>query len=355
MAIASSETGPAANYHGTALSQSRQTRLYVEPEPLRWQEMEALRYYYQAIRPTIKIETGASPVHPQVHHKLYNALSFICIVAAQNITQLRKTHLNFTQPGQDTALMGLWATYHNYAARYIRQINMWIHQEDTRAFGGIMYLAGLDMQLNLLCWQAHMNGYLALVQHLGGVQAVLIATEVRTPAANMHSVTIDLFDTLRDLDLNSWIDQKKWGNFTAGRNLAELYQVATGLYGILSLPQAAVAAAAAAAGHGAESSFVAYHKMRTTYSLKLTALLKKIQPVLREPSVLVWALAVAGVGATSQDTRDQHWIAQQLFVCWLTGDDSFGPISCRNKLRAFWQSGKTAWDDCFDEPIAIVT
>lgn len=127
---------------------------------------------YQALRPQLNVDVGTL-VDPQVDHPLYNALSFICLMAAHNITTVRKTQLNFRLPGEDPALAGLWATYHRHAAQYLRQINQWIQENDTRAFSGIMYLVNMDVDLSLSLWRAHLDGYFALVEHLGGVQAVL--------------------------------------------------------------------------------------------------------------------------------------------------------------------------------------
>ncbi|KAJ3491023.1 hypothetical protein NLG97_g5669 [Lecanicillium saksenae] len=421
MADVSSKTGAIEDCHAIDSRHSRQTRLHVEAEPLRWQEMEALRYYYQAVRPAL-VAYKENVIDPQIHHARYNPQTLICLMASYNIAQVRKVHLNFTKPGEDPALAGLWAAYHRHTARYIRQINLWIQQNDPRAFAGIAYLVIMDVELNLSFWQGHINGYLALVQHLGGAEAVLslayspivsfsviliksvfhgttsppnkhirgidliqddtiralydaygngemycpretfltichinrlrVNVATTTPT-NTDAVARDLFDTLERVDTDSWIREKKWEKRPEVRCLAQIFQVAAGLYGIVALPQAAVASWAVSAGHGDGTRLSAYNDVRTLYRLKLIKLLRKICLTLKELRQINWPLVVAGVATTADDAGDRDWIAQRLYDTWQQECTQFPSIICRNKLRDFWKSGKSAWDDCFDEPVPV--
>lgn len=174
----------------------------------------------------------------------------------------------------------------------------------------------------------------------------------KTPT-NIDPIARDLFDTLDKFDLNSWVREKKWENVPSSRYVAEIFQVATLLYGILALPQAVVASWAVSAGHGDGTRLGAYHGVRRLYELELIQLLRKTQPMLQHLSPLTWALAVAGVATPATDARNRDWIAQQLFDIWLQDSTDFASIACRNKLRVFWQSGKSAWDECFDEPTPV--
>ncbi|KAJ2956182.1 hypothetical protein NQ176_g11339 [Zarea fungicola] len=93
----------------------------------------------------------------------------------------------------------------------------------------------------------------------------------------------------------------------------------------------------------------------------------------KRPSGLTWPLAVLGVSLTSAsdgddtgmdvdmdmeadtNSADREFVAKTLYDISLHRDAYYGPVLCRSKLRAFWASGKTGWEDCYDEPCSVLS
>lgn len=181
---------------------------------------------------------------------------------------------------------------------------------------------------------------------------VQIASKASTKPADIGPTVGDLLDRLCSFQVDSWMRDRELEDPDASRILAHIYQVAAGLYGIVTLPPSAVASWARQAGYQKTPGLDIYHSVRKLYALDLMAQLRHARSALLDAEGLVWPLVVLGVAAAyDTSAKDKDWIAQQLFEIWLLPNNHFAPITCRRKLQAFWSSGNTAWDDCFDEPV----
>jgi hypothetical protein len=69
---------------------------------------------------------------------------------------------------------------------------------------------------------------------------------------------------------------------------------------------------------------------------------------------LFWPLVVAGARAARGSAFERAFITEQLGEA-VKDIGSSMPVLARATLVRFWESGKTGWDECFDQPYIFVT
>jgi hypothetical protein len=88
---------------------------------------------------------------------------------------------------------------------------------------------------------------------------------------------------------------------------------------------------------------------------------KNLQELLTEASsfqhikrFMIWPLILLGVGAVHSTADMRTFVTAQLTeMSYDIG--TYGPLTANGVLETFWASGKTRWDDCFDQPYAFTT
>lgn len=176
----------------------------------------------------------------------------------------------------------------------------------------------------------------------------LVACGSNSKATVQHRMR-KLFQQINDFTSEAWAEANSHhlGGLTA--EIGHILQVATRLYGLLVFPQTA------SSGTITNTSTLpvqgVYDKLRIAQRANILERIRKIWPDLLNPDQLCWALIVTGVALADGDAEDRDFIAQCLLDTWyneLSGGTSF---LIREKLYAFWKSGKTGWEDCFNEPV----
>lgn len=93
------------------------------------------------------------------------------------VSKASKSRNRLLAPGQDPAFSGLWAKFHEYMAESLDIINRCIEKggvvQTQEALLGIFYLLVNDMYMKNAGWQAHLKGYLAYAEHVGGIDVLL--------------------------------------------------------------------------------------------------------------------------------------------------------------------------------------
>lgn len=89
---------------------------------------------------------------------------------------------------------------------------------------------------------------------------------------------------------------------------------------------------------------------------EILALVREILPLIpKRPTSLAWPLAVVGVTLTGDDdAAAREFVTQTLRQISTHRDAYYGPTLALNKLRKFWASGKTDWEDCYDEACSVM-
>ncbi|KAJ6786772.1 hypothetical protein PWT90_10924 [Aphanocladium album] len=214
-------------------------------------------------------------------------------------------------------------------------------------------------------------------------QALNRITHVRTLVAGCTDIesvkqliplTQEAFSKIQHFDPNNWVEPYSTEHefFPI---IARAFQYALALYGILSLPgplaavftyppeavteilEAATPPCAADDDNHylIESISQNYHDTRTRYREHLFELFQRAVP--QAPSVegLMWHAAVLGVAYSNHEEEEQRIILDYVdSLRFVYGADG-GAIHLYDKLQEFWASGKKEWDQCFYEPINILT
>lgn len=163
------------------------------------------------------------------------------------------------------------------------------------------------------------------------------STAVILPAAKAILNRINAFSP------KSWTETYTLPNVPEVPLLANIFKLAVGLYLLVTLP--------AAVRH---SLFGSTDSARVTYRNKLLGLIKTAWRLKGCVSGLIWPLAVVGFALSDGAEADQALVCSYLMKFTEDPSGSRGAVVTRERLMAFWASGKTAWDDCWTEPFLIL-
>ncbi|KAJ3490519.1 hypothetical protein NLG97_g5765 [Lecanicillium saksenae] len=393
-----------------------------EAEPPDWDYIESFRYFYSVIQPHRDSELDAD--HDQHLPSARTSVRPIFIIStlAHRISNASKAYGRMQHAGENPALTGAWENYFRFVLEVIGIVNECIN--DKGPYGGyrgtfsrIVDLVALEIELQGAAWGAHTEGFLAFLEHYGGVQEVLrlprpplyqfqfvfvhgLAANTTSPAhkqisgftkladddirvivgnamfidmpcptdlflemvhitrlrvlvdsgtiltAHIKTIASKIFDRIDDFEPESWTESYKLSTAPVITNIARAYKAAVMMYGILTLPASAYVSWSAARG-----VLRPYRQLLVTQRSDLLAHARKTWSVLSSQSALCWPLIVAGVALANGPLEDQEFVSTCLRTIWLHPNAYCGPIVCLDKLHALWQSGKTGWEDCFDEPV----
>ncbi|KAI1112429.1 hypothetical protein F5Y14DRAFT_272629 [Nemania sp. NC0429] len=133
--------------------------------------------------------------------------------------------------------------------------------------------------------------------------------------------------------------------------VGRIYQSAAVLYCIISL-QGLSQSQSQSRPQLPEDSEALARTLRTHY----TRLLLDLKPAFQHAnfkSCFLWPLVVAGACAARGTAFEQAFVADLLSESVADVGNSI-PLLARKVLAAFWESGKTGWDDCFDKPYLCI-
>ncbi|KAJ6779757.1 hypothetical protein PWT90_06289 [Aphanocladium album] len=172
--------------------------------------------------------------------------------------------------------------------------------------------------------------------------------------------TRDVFDSIWHFDLDRWVDEEFRTKSTALKDQAQvmgpLYALAIRLYGILTLPDAAITAWVSSSAeiekaHPVIPGCSVYESVRRQHRDGLLRMLRELWDKARLKKWLGWPLVVLGVALAHDTSRNKNFVEESLWAIWAIPDIPSSSIAALEKLRVFWLSGKTEWEECFDEPI----
>ncbi|KAJ6781157.1 hypothetical protein PWT90_07868 [Aphanocladium album] len=423
---------------------SRVQGICPEAEPPNWDFTQAVHYHFAVLKPAMLHQDD-----PEFYRKGFIPCRFICQMMADQISKASKARGRLIGPGEDPAFAGLWSKFHHYMAECLQIINQTIRGEgeyqQVQIILGILYLVFMDLYQKASMWHAHIKGFLAYFEHLGGAAVgvddpdmrnfmsimLLLATPLNTttpardqitgfdtftdaqldrffgPAAKpdmpcpsdffigiihvtrMRGVVrraetglaaeqdvrsslntipakvLEIFDTTCRFDIKEWAtellinDQDLWSPEHSPNSgaallpvMGEIYGVAVRLYGILTLPEWAIEpwASSASDKYPQVLGLTSHESLRALHRLELLALLRQICGGIAHDEGLAWPLAVAGVAVAEGSADDRAFVERCLWNTWRLPNTVASFVLLIDKLRAFWSSGKTAWEDCFDEP-----
>ncbi|TQW08647.1 C6 finger domain protein [Cordyceps javanica] len=145
-----------------------------ETEPPDWDYMQSIRYYLTVIKPmrSNELETVREP--PFNSGQVIPA-SFTCLVLANRMANAAKSRSRLIRL-EELAFSGLWTQYYRYLQKHLAVVNKLMQSDEKMdksiAIFSLYALLCLDCSAGGTMWQAHLNGSLAYVQHIGGIKAL---------------------------------------------------------------------------------------------------------------------------------------------------------------------------------------
>lgn len=167
-----------------------------------------------------------------------------------------------------------------------------------------------------------------------------------------------IFDAIRQFNAEKWAAGREPGERQQNIVIGRLFAAAIQLYAVLTLPQTALVTWVNSLSNDSSmppstpsASHDIYLLLRKVHTKKLFLLLRYARGTLHLLWSLHWPLIVGGVAASNGTAEDRDFVRRSMLEIY--DNPSF---DCKlkitlHKVEAFWGSGKTGWDDCFDEPV----
>ncbi|KAJ3475606.1 hypothetical protein NLG97_g9398 [Lecanicillium saksenae] len=180
-----------------------------------------------------------------------------------------------------------------------------------------------------------------------------VATTTTITQDELVPIILSLFERLTSVDLTKWMQDIAAFDAATNRPLAEMHRDAIWLYAILALPRAAMlkwALAQPQAPHR-ETDGDPYDYFLQLYTSRILEAMRALYPTIPYAPALSVALTVVGVAlASTGATEDREFVDRCLHDIWMMPVGSDSTYLRQRKLREFWVSGKTGWEECFYEP-----
>ncbi|KAJ3496908.1 hypothetical protein NLG97_g2304 [Lecanicillium saksenae] len=188
--------------------------------------------------------------------------------------------------------------------------------------------------------------------HLTRLRYKIATSACDAPREPLAAVIDAHYQKLHSIDEDGWASRTIGFGTTHHKALAEIHRLAIWLYAILTLPRPAVLQWAEAEislqPYDAETN--AYDRVRALYRSKLLRSIRGLFHELKYPRAVCWALIVAGVAAVDGTAEDRAFVDDCIYSVWLSPHGGGGLFPSLQKLRKFWDTGRTGWEDCFYEP-----
>lgn len=191
-----------------------------------------------------------------------------------------------------------------------------------------------------------------------------LASACETPEAieDLLPLTTEVFAKIQSFDPNNWQEAYST-DYPYYPLIGTIFQLAIPLFAILSLPPALAAvftyppidAQQLVDGDVADSTPTTDHEdARRRYRDHLRKVFRQGVADELVHEGLMWPAAV--LGASLSDEEDGREDIRNFVgnARWAPGNDG-GAFCLYEKLEEFWASGRTTWDQCFYEPINIIT
>ncbi|KAM3432457.1 hypothetical protein MY4824_006534 [Beauveria thailandica] len=195
------------------------------------------------------------------------------------------------------------------------------------------------------------------------LQDIVRITRLRTMCLAEPTVTSAFVPIAREV---SWLlqtfDPDRWTEPYAKPEepcsplAGDLYKTASILYGILSLPTVlAIEFAAIPGASPAPDLTSAVERGRIFYGTLLMTLVDRAMTELPLPQGVSWPIAVLGVAKHDAPQDEKDRLLRHLQVLRLKPGADSGAANISIKLRDFWFFRCTRWEECYHEPINVIT
>lgn len=154
--------------------------------------------------------------------------------------------------------------------------------------------------------------------------------------SDIQSAAQVIFDEIESFDPNNWTERYTVPNRPEFPVLARTYKAALRLYGIMTMPPCI-------------SSATGRLYTKAPAREELLRYMREVLPMVSSKLALHWTIPVAGVALADGPIEDRRFI-EYILMDIKENIEFYFPFHVRDTLRTFWESGSTAWDDCWKEP-----
>ncbi|OAA70913.1 C6 zinc finger domain protein [Akanthomyces lecanii RCEF 1005] len=180
--------------------------------------------------------------------------------------------------------------------------------------------------------------------------AIARVTELRVQAATgaaaktvINEAARHRLDELESFDADAWVREHGLGEYPLVSATAQIYRVATQLYGALTLGRAF------AAWWPADGKVP-----RRVLQERLIRLLGAMWDRIGNHGTLLWPLIIAGVAAADGDAEERAFIGRCFQIGSRTRSMFVKFSRCVKKVERIWLEGTTDWENCFAEPFVCI-
>lgn len=189
--------------------------------------------------------------------------------------------------------------------------------------------------------------------------------QLRVQAAGRASYRDVIWPTAREVfaDIERF-DPENWTEpYTVPKKpgmdiVARIFKTAVALYGMLVIPPPASTDAPSRDGglspQCEKTTPASYEKLKMSFRMRLLRLVCTAMETRPVKLYLAWPLAVLGVALADGQATEREMVEDYLQKISRAPQTYCGPTTSLVKLRAFWASGKTQWEQCFDEPCPVL-
>ncbi|OAA74856.1 C6 finger domain protein [Akanthomyces lecanii RCEF 1005] len=200
------------------------------------------------------------------------------------------------------------------------------------------------------------------------LQDIVRITRLRTMCLAEPTITSAFVPIAREVSrLLQTFDPEKWTEPYAKPEdpcmplAGDLYKTASILYGLLSLPPvlaaefALIPGSSPPAGAAPDEAATAVESGRVFYGNYLLNLVDRAMEELPLPQGVSWPIAVLGVAKHDAPQEEKDRLRKHLQTLRLKPGADSGAANIDIKLRDFWFFGHTQWEECYHEPINVIT
>lgn len=212
-----------------------------------------------------------------------------------------------------------------------------VDDDHIRTLVGDDLFRDMPCPTDLLIQIAHINKLRVLAANANGS---------RRQQASIQALSQDIFKAVASFDPGNWKESYALPEAPSIPLLASVYKTAVVMYGALSLSSSASVSWASYFSPGPACNIMHARNLSDFMNQ-----LRELWSLCEYRAALCWPLVVAGVALANGPFEDQVFVSDCVQQIWLDPIAYCGPSLCLHKLRIFWHSGRTEWEDCFDEPI----
>lgn len=199
-----------------------------------------------------------------------------------------------------------------------------------------------------------------IIHHITRLRQSFASTDTDSIVQDAATTTLaSKLNRTHSFDVEKWAAARYAQKTSMVIPLSNIFAVAIRLYAILSLPENAIAAWLRTAPQISLSypkidGLSVHESLRIGHRDELLHRIHDIWDSLIGKLDVAWPLIVAGVASTDTPAREQDFITDALMEIWMLPASAASFILAKEKLQAFWRSGGSGWEDCFDEPTASI-